>query len=316
MDFVANNTHTNVALITAPPRHDLMQSSCVNNAVNSFNRKLKKLIKEHHHASLLEIDTNRNLYTNHSLHLNGQGKERLANQIVSHVHSVLERRKGSPIILNYHQMQNETVHSPEKRSDEHENIYPESNALDPMKDHNYICGNGELETNTALPITSEEECSEEPPCEQQDPTDSNQTRATTHGETTDPTTSGRKRKQPVTRGNDFFMDSRPETTSKTPIVVSNGIKGKQCKLIVLHQNICSLKNKVTELEVLLSTELNHVDILCLTEHWQSDQNLSCINIGGFRLVRSFCRSSSKHGASGIYVKNGLVTSELDHFKNI
>jgi len=24
MDFVANNTHTNIALITAPPRHDLM----------------------------------------------------------------------------------------------------------------------------------------------------------------------------------------------------------------------------------------------------------------------------------------------------
>jgi hypothetical protein len=212
MDFVANNTHTNVALITAPPRHDLMQSSCVNKAVNSFNRKLKKLIKAHHHASLLEIDTNRNLYTNHGLHLNGQGKERLANQIVSHVHSVLERSKGSQIILGYHPMQKETVHSPEKRSDEHENIHPESNALDPMKDHNYICGNGELETNTALPITSEKECSEEPPCEQQDPTDSDQTRATTHGEITDPRTSGRKRKQPVTRGNDFLWtaDQRPQ----------------------------------------------------------------------------------------------------------
>ena len=141
-----------------------MQSSCVNKAVNSFNTKLKKLIKAHHHASLLEIDTNRNLYTNHGLHLNSQGKERLANQIVSHVHSVLERRKGSPIILDYHPMQNETAHSPEKRSEEHENIYPESNALDLMKDHNYICGNGELETNTALPITSEKEWSVEPTC--------------------------------------------------------------------------------------------------------------------------------------------------------
>ena len=112
------------------------------------------------------------------------------------------------------------------------------------------------------------------------------------------------------------MDSRPETTSKTPIVVSNVIKGEQCKLIVLHQNICSLKNKVTELEVLLSTELKHVDILCLTEHWQSDQNISCINIGGFRLVSAFCRSTSKHGGSDIYVKDGLVTSEISHFTNI
>jgi lysophospholipase L1-like esterase len=90
MDFVANNKHTNIALITAPPRHDLIQSSCVNDAVNCFNRKLKKLIKAHHHATLLEIDPNRNFYTNHSLHLNGQGKEKLANKLVSHIHSALK----------------------------------------------------------------------------------------------------------------------------------------------------------------------------------------------------------------------------------
>jgi len=112
------------------------------------------------------------------------------------------------------------------------------------------------------------------------------------------------------------MDSRPETTSKTPTVVSNCITGKQCKLIVLHQNVCSLKNKVTELEMLLSTELKHIDILCLTEHWQSDQNISYINISGFRLVSAFCRSSSKHGRSGIHIKDGFVTSEINHFTNI
>ena len=51
MDFVATNTHTNIAVITAPPRHNLMPSSCINSAVTTFNRKLKKLIKAHHHAS-------------------------------------------------------------------------------------------------------------------------------------------------------------------------------------------------------------------------------------------------------------------------
>jgi len=71
-----------------------MPSSCINSAVTTFNRKLKKLIKAHHHASLLEIVTNRKLYTNHGLHLNGQGKERLANQIVSHILSVLEQSEG------------------------------------------------------------------------------------------------------------------------------------------------------------------------------------------------------------------------------
>jgi lysophospholipase L1-like esterase len=100
MDFVANNKHTNNVLKTSPQRYDLLQSSCVNSAVNSFNRKLKKLIKAHHHASLPEIDNYRNLFTNHGLHLNGQGKERLANQIVSHIYSILEQSEGSPIILN------------------------------------------------------------------------------------------------------------------------------------------------------------------------------------------------------------------------
>ena len=104
---------------TAHPRHDLMQSSCVNSAVTSFNRKLKKLIKAHHHTSILEIDTNRNLYTTHGLHLNDQGKERLANQIVSHILSILERSEGPPIILDHHPVHNEIVHNLEEESDKH-----------------------------------------------------------------------------------------------------------------------------------------------------------------------------------------------------
>jgi hypothetical protein len=103
------------------------------------------------------------------------------------------------------------------------------------------------------------------------------------------------------------MDNRLETTSITLTVVSNDMKGKQCKLIVLHQNICSLRNKVTELEVLLNAELKHVDVICRTEHWHCDQNISSNNIGGFRLVSELCSSSGTHGGSGIYVKNGLVT---------
>jgi hypothetical protein len=99
-DFVANNKHTNIVLINVPQRYYLMQSSSVNSAVNSFNGKLKKLVKAHHHASILEIANVRNLFTNHGLHLNGHGKERLTNQTVSHIYSILEWRENSPIILN------------------------------------------------------------------------------------------------------------------------------------------------------------------------------------------------------------------------
>jgi hypothetical protein len=68
--------------------------------------------------------------------------------------------------------------------------------------------------------------------------------------------------------------------------------------------------------VLLCSELKHVDVICLTEHWQSDQKLNCTNIFYFKLVSAFCRSSSEHGGSGIYVKEGLETREIHYFADI
>jgi hypothetical protein len=84
------------------------------------------------------------------------------------------------------------------------------------------------------------------------------------------------------------MDNRFETTSITSTVVNSGMKGKQCKLTILHQNICSLRNKITELEAMLSSELKHVDVICLTEYWQSDLNISYTNTGDFNLLVTRC----------------------------
>ena len=88
------------------------------------------------------------------------------------------------------------------------------------------------------------------------------------------------------------------------------------KVVILHQNICSLSTKTTELEVLLSLELMHVAVICLTEHWLSNQKLNCINIMDFKLVSAFCRSSSEHGGSGIYVKNETETKEISYFAGV
>ena len=63
--------------------------------------------------------------------------------------------------------------------------------------------------------------------------------------------------------------------------------------------------------MLLSTELRHVDVICLTEHWQNDQAISSINICNFKLASAFCRRSSNHGGAGIYVKEGLPTREIN-----
>jgi len=101
VDFIKASNHTNIILVTVPPTYDLMQSSCVNSEVKSFNRKLKKIGKVYQHTSVLEMDNDWKLFTNHGLHLNGQGKEMLSKLIVCHTYSVLEQRIDPPIILNW-----------------------------------------------------------------------------------------------------------------------------------------------------------------------------------------------------------------------
>jgi len=70
------------------------------------------------------------------------------------------------------------------------------------------------------------------------------------------------------------MDSRTDDKGIVLSVNSSDKEHKNLKLVVLHQNICCPRRKTTELEVLLCSELKHLDVICLTEHWQSDQNLN------------------------------------------
>jgi hypothetical protein len=71
------------------------------------------------------------------------------------------------------------------------------------------------------------------------------------GKATHLRTSGRKRKQPVTKSDDFFMDIKSCKMSTVLPTVSSDKKFRNQKIVVLHQNVCSLRAKVTELEVLL-----------------------------------------------------------------
>jgi len=44
-------------------------------------------------------------------------------------------------------------------------------------------------------------------------------------------------------------------------VVSSDKEHKNPKLVVLHKNICNVKRKTAELEMLLCSELKHVDVI-------------------------------------------------------
>lgn len=43
-------------------------------------------------------------------------------------------------------------------------------------------------------------------------------------------------------------------------------------------------------------------VLCVTEHWKSEQQLTVIGIQGFKLASSFCREEGHHGGAAIYLR--------------
>jgi hypothetical protein len=81
----------------------------VNCKIKPFNRKLKKMVKVYQHTSVLEMDNDRKLFTDHGLHLDGQEKEILSELLVFCTCSVLEQKIDPPIILNGKSEQNLTV---------------------------------------------------------------------------------------------------------------------------------------------------------------------------------------------------------------
>lgn len=75
-------------------------------------------------------------------------------------------------------------------------------------------------------------------------------------------------------------------------------------LTICHQNIQSLRNKIDEVEV--ECELNKIDILCLSEHWMTCDQIISIKIEGYTLVNYFCRSNFKNGGVAIFCRNELI----------
>jgi len=84
-------------------------------------------------------------------------------------------------------------------------------------------------------------------------------------------------------------------------------------LNVVHQNLRSLWGKCKEL---LETEINTAEVLCFTEHWLNCHKIHAININNFTLANAFCRKNSDHGGSCIFVKQGIMTKELNSLNEL
>jgi len=91
---VDNHSETNIIVMSVPHRHDLEINSCINQEVNEYNKKLKQLLQSFDNVCIIDVDTDRDIFTKHGLHLNLKGKERMANMIVKAVKTTLNKGKS------------------------------------------------------------------------------------------------------------------------------------------------------------------------------------------------------------------------------
>jgi hypothetical protein len=55
MKFLMRHQHTNIILINALHRFDLGDSSCANEKVRTFNRKISKIVKRFENISIVNV---------------------------------------------------------------------------------------------------------------------------------------------------------------------------------------------------------------------------------------------------------------------
>ena len=82
-----------------PHRFDHSDSSCVNNKVCSFNRKLQKPLKIFNYTSIIKVEHSREILTSHGLYLNAVGKELISKETAIYIKSIFQKIEGVPISL-------------------------------------------------------------------------------------------------------------------------------------------------------------------------------------------------------------------------
>ena len=85
--------------MSVPCRHDLDPKSCVNDEVKVYNWKLKKYVKFCDNTRIIEVDSNRELFTRHGLHMNSKGKEQIARKIAQTIKVMLNEKKSDPVMM-------------------------------------------------------------------------------------------------------------------------------------------------------------------------------------------------------------------------
>lgn len=102
LKMVSSNNHTHIVLINIPHRYDTINSNTTNHDIGKFNKKLLKLTKVFPHASFLQTDQNRQLFTKHGLHYNKFGKYILLHQLALMIYSLFVQKNTCVISLDWY----------------------------------------------------------------------------------------------------------------------------------------------------------------------------------------------------------------------
>jgi hypothetical protein len=98
--LVEYRSQTNIIVMSVLHRHDLEYKSCVNDEVEWSNRKLRKIMKVFKNARVIEVESERDCFTKHGLHMNSKGKEQTAKKkIAKEILDILKGKKSDPIIM-------------------------------------------------------------------------------------------------------------------------------------------------------------------------------------------------------------------------
>jgi hypothetical protein len=108
-------TLSNTNIIFFFHRYDLMQTSCVNKEIQTYNRKLKKVVKLSKHVTIAEASINREDFTRKGLYLNKAGKRQLAMKIAKVVMEVTEEQVNITIYPNWKHVTKKKSYSKSKQ---------------------------------------------------------------------------------------------------------------------------------------------------------------------------------------------------------
>jgi hypothetical protein len=238
--FIENSNHTNIIIVNVPNRYDLPYQSPTNVGIRSYNAELMELSSKYDQVTIIESGLKRKFHTRHGLHFNRQGKLVFSNKMAQVIHMTLGKRnehKTEPKNKSAnHELEKQRVPIDDNETMDEEGKNSSSSKGDlvstqpPQSDNKIsesvpVLQKQDTINCDSVSISEIEKCNQGK-CNQiadegikrkaPETVDEGWTDTSDRGKqeiinsninennTTEPRTSGRVRKQPVTRGDDFL----------------------------------------------------------------------------------------------------------------